>query len=219
MQTNTLSVYGPKLWYIIHVFCYKYKSSMRSRACFLTLIYSIQELIPCIKCRTHFQENLKQFPPTEAFISTDKGLFLWSYLMHERVNKQLGKKGIPYGVALEIYANEADNYPNIGRNLWHVIHTFASGYQGNLSQKVSFTLFMECISKLAPWNVNFWLDKLPLTSDRFVNTESLLMWTYMVHDIVNQALNKTSPTFNQVKEYYLSRCRGENNAGCDINFS
>jgi Erv1 / Alr family len=219
IQTNTLGIYGPKLWFIIHYLCYRYKANYNVAPCFLTFLHSIQELIPCIKCRSHFQENWKNFPPN-AYIKVSGGLFLWSYLMHERVNSQINKQGIPYPVALEYYT-QPSTQREFGPNLWVIIHTFASGYENRPSQKTCFKLFIECISKLTPWNINHWLTKVPLTPDKFTSAEALLMWSYILHDTVNQSLGKQSPPFSAVKAFYLARCstKGGNTVGCGINFN
>ena len=211
-MVNKLSIYGPKLWFILHSLAYKFIP--QNKACFLTFIYSIQELIPCIRCRTHFQENLKDFPPDDFYLNSHLGLFIWSYLMHERVNKQLNKNGIAFNVASEFYSVASNNTNQLGANLWHIIHTFASGYEGRPSQKTCFVLFIECLCRLTPWNISFWVKQLPLTADRFFNKESLLTWTYLLHDMVNKHMGKDSPSFTVVKNFYIGN---EECKACNIN--
>lgn len=94
MSTNSLSIYGPKLWHTIHTFAADYNPKT-DRNSFMMFIISVGELLPCQKCKTHFKQNLKKFPLNQYLDSREK-VFLWSYMMHNEVNEMQGKKSPPY---------------------------------------------------------------------------------------------------------------------------
>lgn len=94
MSTNTLSVYGPKLWHTIHTFAANFNPATDKNS-FVMFVISVSELIPCQKCKVHFKLNLKKFPINQYLDSREK-IFLWSYLMHNEVNELQGKKSPPF---------------------------------------------------------------------------------------------------------------------------
>ena len=91
---NDLSVYGPKLWHIIHTFSANY-NPVTDRNAFIMFIVSISKLLPCPRCRKHFQDNLEIYK-LERYLDSRDRIFLWSYIMHNAVNESQGKKSPPY---------------------------------------------------------------------------------------------------------------------------
>ena len=92
--------WGPCCWKTIHSFVTTYEPSM-SKA-FISFINSLAVLLPCEKCRNHLKDNLKAIP-LEPYLENKDRLFLWSFLIHDRVNKQLGKKSPPFKTIKKIY--------------------------------------------------------------------------------------------------------------------
>lgn len=58
-------------------------------------VYAVLTIFPCEKCRKHFGQNLKKLP-LEPYLKNNKTFFLWTYLMHDMVNKENGKVSPPY---------------------------------------------------------------------------------------------------------------------------
>src|ERR1700741_2992938 len=80
-----------------------------------------------------------------------------------------------------------------GRSLWIVIHSFAASYTPeNLNM---FKIFIISITELFPCKMcrdhfKATMKKIPVT--KFLkNKEQLFMWTYIVHDLVNQEITKS----------------------------
>lgn len=45
----------------------------------------------CEKCAKHYEENIKSFP-IENYLKDANYLFLWTYLLHDMVNKRITKE-------------------------------------------------------------------------------------------------------------------------------
>lgn len=98
--------WGPCFWRTIHSFAASYRNSPNVKQAFKQFIYSLIGIIPCSTCREHYRHNLKQLPLTEQYLQDAHNLFLWSYLLHDLVNKQLGKISPPFEKVKAQYFNE-----------------------------------------------------------------------------------------------------------------
>lgn len=106
MKQESKKFWGPALWKTIHCMAVAYKPSQKKAV--LTWLYDILPvLIPCDYCRLHFAQNLKSLPP-EKYLINNSTFFLWTYLLHDIVNKQLGKKSPPYSQVKNIYFTYMD---------------------------------------------------------------------------------------------------------------
>ena len=84
---------GPNIWATIHSEAVTY--TPENAEAFRAFIYSQTSLLPCEKCRKHFKENLNNYP-LDDYLDSNHNLFFWTYLIHDIVNKSLGKKSPPY---------------------------------------------------------------------------------------------------------------------------
>lgn len=89
-------------WKMIHWFAANHNGSKDYALAYKAFISCLQFCLPCEKCRTHLRENLADHP-IDQFLSSRINLFHWSYLLHERVNGQLGKPSKPWKEATESY--------------------------------------------------------------------------------------------------------------------
>lgn len=80
--------WGPATWRMIHCFCASY--SPKNKSCVKTFLTSIQEMLPCDECSKHMKANLEKIV-VDDYLDDNHSLFLWSYMFHDQVNKQLGK--------------------------------------------------------------------------------------------------------------------------------
>lgn len=85
--------WGPAAWKTVHSFAAAYTPDQREE--FKSLIYSLQYLLPCDYCRKHFKQNLKTLP-IDNYLNNNHTLFLWTYFLHDIVNRQLGKTSPSY---------------------------------------------------------------------------------------------------------------------------
>ena len=94
--------WGPSVWKTIHSFAIAYTPDQKQQ--FKNYINSLQYILPCQACREHLKQNLKILK-IDDYLSNNHQLFLWSYLLHDRVNRQLGKSSPPFEQIKIIYMN------------------------------------------------------------------------------------------------------------------
>ena len=51
---------------------------------------SLKNVIPCMKCRTHYEQHISELP-IRSFLETRDSLIDWLYKIHNKVNESLGK--------------------------------------------------------------------------------------------------------------------------------
>jgi hypothetical protein len=100
MEALNIERIGPGAWYIIHLMSANAKTMVQIEAVHVVL-KMISEKFFCIKCRTHFAENMKKFPPPK--VNSYSELFIWSVEMHNRVNITNDKPVVSYREALDHY--------------------------------------------------------------------------------------------------------------------
>ena len=85
--------WGPAMWRTIHSLAIAYTPSQADQ--FRKFIGTLPALLPCEQCRIHLKQNLKILK-VDDYLTSNHNLFLWSYLLHDMVNKQLGTISPPY---------------------------------------------------------------------------------------------------------------------------
>jgi hypothetical protein len=91
------SVWGPKLWKIIHILGYYSKrvpEMMRKDAKreLDWLLMHLETIVPCVECRLHIEEYRR----ANGLPSTLEHVTRWAWTFHEAVNTRLGKTGIDF---------------------------------------------------------------------------------------------------------------------------
>ncbi|MCW5951164.1 MAG: ERV1/ALR-related protein [Propionibacteriaceae bacterium] len=79
-----IQYFGPLQWKVLHSIISKYdpdtqKESMRA------YLYSLQDLLPCDKCRNDYIQRLKK-NSFEQYLDSREKLFRWAYNLHDEVN-------------------------------------------------------------------------------------------------------------------------------------
>lgn len=100
MSKTGKNFWGPPVWHTIHSTAASYKP--HQRASFKRMMNTWTEMLPCDECRGHLKENLKRLP-VDNYLDNNHNLFLWTYFLHDLVNKQLGKHSPPYKTVKEYY--------------------------------------------------------------------------------------------------------------------
>jgi hypothetical protein len=96
-KENNLKLYGQNLWFLIHQFAFG------PYIPFKFFMYSLKELIPCPICRNHYNENIKNLPI--KIYTTKENSFLWTYILHNSVNKSKQKISPNYNAMYNKYKN------------------------------------------------------------------------------------------------------------------
>ena len=100
-EYNSTKFWGPSLWKVIHSFAVKYQPRQKKE--FKSFVENnLPTLVPCEKCCEHLKQNLKKLPLND-YLENNHTLFLWTYYLHDLVNRQLGKKSPPFDKVKKAY--------------------------------------------------------------------------------------------------------------------
>ena len=96
-------IFGPGMWYSIHV-----SSLQLGENNYITYVEALLNKLPCKKCRDHAMEYLRDNPIENFKSIKDKdgeliGMFKWSWMFHNAVNKRLNKQIIDFNTAYNFY--------------------------------------------------------------------------------------------------------------------
>lgn len=96
------NLWGPKMWFFLHTISFNYplKPSKQDKNNIASFLYSLQPIIPCKTCRTHFKRNLAESPPK---LDSRKKLSEWMIDLHNEINGRTGKKILTHSEAINIW--------------------------------------------------------------------------------------------------------------------
>jgi hypothetical protein len=100
------TVWGPSMWHYLHTMSFNYPvhPTKENKEKYRNFILSLQDVLPCGKCRKNLVKNFKKLPITEESMESRKTFSKYIYDLHEVVNKMLGKKsGLTYCDVRERY--------------------------------------------------------------------------------------------------------------------
>jgi len=98
-------VWGPLFWHVIHIVALSYpiqEPSYGVKRHAKEFFESLASLIPCPVCRDHYTEHLKN-NPISTFLDKRADLFRWTVMLHNEVNKTLGKSYVSEQEAVAFY--------------------------------------------------------------------------------------------------------------------
>nr|QBK87623.1 MAG: Erv1/Alr family disulfide (thiol) oxidoreductase [Marseillevirus LCMAC201] len=197
--------WGPATWCTIHTAATYYKPE--NRFSFKQFIYSLPYLLPCQYCRKHLFQNLRTLPLNDTSLENNKTLFMWSYFLHDLVNKQLHKKVSPaYPVVEEYYFGNENIW---GPCFWRTLHAIAASYRPLPEVKEAFKQFVYSLTGILPCAIcrgdyTHNLMQIPLNEEYLKDAHNLFLWSYLLHDLVNKRLGKVSPPFEEIKAQYFN---------------
>ena len=200
------SFWGPPYWTCVHVLCSKYKPSQKDDI--LIVILYLMYLMICEICRDHLKQIFKEFPPDQYLTNADS-LFLWSYMIHDKVNKTLGKTSPSLAeMKKKYYSMTSDDYAN---SFWIMIHATCIAYRPKTKNYMKS--WLQSLINILPD------QKWKKSSHEYIKTvdinmflkcrEDMLFWSYCFHDYINDSVGKKSPSYREVKSYYLYKIAGE----------
>jgi hypothetical protein len=100
------SVWGPPAWHFLHTISFNYpvNPSQEDKTNYRNFILSLQDVLPCGKCRENLKKNFKVLPLTMTVMKNRETFSRYIYNLHELVNKMLKKKsGLSYCDVRERY--------------------------------------------------------------------------------------------------------------------
>ena len=88
------SVWGPSMWHTLHTISFNYpvKPTNIDKKNYMNFFLSLKNILPCKYCRINYVKNLKSVPLNLSVMKNRLSLSKWLYLLHEEINRMLGKK-------------------------------------------------------------------------------------------------------------------------------
>ncbi len=97
--------WGPFFWHTMHITALGYpsKPSFAEKKAAKEFFESLKFLIPCPICKEHYKEHFEKHPIT-PYLDTRQDLFRWTVILHNEVNKMLGKKEFTETQSIQFYS-------------------------------------------------------------------------------------------------------------------
>lgn len=85
-------VWGPSFWFVMHTVSLHYpdEPTYAERRTHYDFYHIVRDILPCEMCRQHYRELLEQYP-VQPFLDSKTSLVTWVVMIHNQVNKRLGK--------------------------------------------------------------------------------------------------------------------------------
>jgi hypothetical protein len=89
-------IWGPHAWFFLYsvALAYPEDPTNEDKQNYFNFYTSLRNILPCLKCRVHFTENLETHPLNENILGSKKSLFEWLHKIQNEVRTSQGKK--PY---------------------------------------------------------------------------------------------------------------------------
>lgn len=91
------AVWGPIFWTTMHIVSLGYSNTPSEEEQYSASAFynSLGSMIPCPICRSHYKMFLKE-SPIENAVKSREDLIQWVFLVHNKVNAQLGKPELTF---------------------------------------------------------------------------------------------------------------------------
>lgn len=101
-------IWGKYVWVCIHIIALGFpdKPSEIDKKNYKEYYTNLWKVLPCHKCSVNYQRHLVEMP-IEAHLSNSMSLFKWTVDLHNIVNKDTGKRIVPFEEALDLYTKLA----------------------------------------------------------------------------------------------------------------
>ena len=99
-------VWGPHFWFVLHTISFNYPTdpSDFQKTAYRQFFTDLKDVLPCEKCRRHYQTYLSSYPIT-PHLDSRASLIKWVIQVHNFVNENLGKRIYTVAEVLNIYKN------------------------------------------------------------------------------------------------------------------
>jgi hypothetical protein len=96
------TIWGSHFWKTLHFITigYPLNPSKKDKTNISNIINSLETILPCGECRTHYKYNLKHHPLTDDILSIKLKLIVWMHELHNIVNRLTGKEMPPFEYAM-----------------------------------------------------------------------------------------------------------------------
>jgi hypothetical protein len=99
-------VWGPIFWHTMHIVSLGYnpEPSKQEQDDAIRFYKSLERMLPCGICRSHYSEFLREIPVEQAVGSRDD-LIYWVFRLHNKVNVNLGKREFTFDEYIQAMRN------------------------------------------------------------------------------------------------------------------
>lgn len=106
-------IWGKYVWVSIHIIALGYpdKPSNEDKKNYKEYFLNLWKVLPCYKCSINYLRHLEELPIDNALVD-NMSLFKWTVDIHNIVNKETGKREMPFEEALELYIKLAQGNGN-----------------------------------------------------------------------------------------------------------
>ena len=96
------TIWGPSAWKFMHCVTLGYTKypTNKNKHDMKTFFENLCDILPCNKCKRHFQDHFDKFPLNDSILSSKKKLFQWLVDVRNSVNTQQNKPHISYDSVL-----------------------------------------------------------------------------------------------------------------------
>jgi hypothetical protein len=128
----------------------------------------------------------------------DGEMFLWSYKIHDKVNKVLNKSSPSYKEAEQMYQKENMD------NFWYIMYTFASNL--DVYNQSYFKNFVQASMKMLSIDKYNLLKKYP-NCIYPKNSQGMFLWIYTLNQAYNCITNtRNEESYKLKKDFFYSKC-------------
>jgi len=106
------NIWGKSFWNVIHYITMAYPDNPteEDKQNVSAFIQSLQNVLPCEKCRGHFKSNLISYPLSNDVLSSRYNFIKWAVMVHNEVNRRTVKPEMSVENAIELYTNKKQQY-------------------------------------------------------------------------------------------------------------
>ena len=98
------NVWGPCTWRFIHTTALGYSGDDPDT--YYAFYKDLYKILPCQKCSRNYERHWNEID-IRKYLRSNVELFKWTVLLHNIVNKELGKKEMRFEEALRLYTGAA----------------------------------------------------------------------------------------------------------------
>ena len=97
-------IWGPSAWFFLHTLTFNYPENPteQDKEIYKNFFLSLQNILPCSKCREHYKELLNDYDISNHLESKNK-LIRCLYEIHSRVNLDSNSEMISYNLFKQRY--------------------------------------------------------------------------------------------------------------------
>jgi len=106
------NIWGPCGWKFIHYVSFGYPNNptLNDKNFYKNFYYSLKDVLPCDKCKINYKKNIMEHP-IDPHLENKDSLVKWVIDIHNKVNKETGKKEFNYEEAIALYTNQEEEKP------------------------------------------------------------------------------------------------------------